>query len=63
MTFIDGDIVRSKVSYHFKPYGWKVWFFWSKMHKSWMISNYHVIDDYWHRHLPAKVEISKLMIR
>lgn len=63
MNMISGDIVRSEKQYHFRPYGWRAWFFWSSLHKKWLISNYHVIDNYWHRHLPGKVDISKLMIR
>lgn len=63
MITINGYIVRSEGAYHFRPYGWSVWFFWSKMHGCWLISNYHVIDKYWHRHLHASVDINKMMIR
>lgn len=63
MITINGDIVRSEGAYHFIPHGWSVWYFWSKLHNRWLISNYHVIDNYWHRHLHGKVDISKLMLR
>lgn len=63
MRTISGELCRSEGSWHFRPYGYSTWFFWSGINKAWFRSNYHVLDDYWHRFCVGYVDISKLMIK
>lgn len=63
MKNIAGEITKYGNLYHFRPYGWSIWFFWSSLYKKWLRCNGDDIDTFWHRHLPGKVDISKLMIR
>lgn len=63
MRTISGELCRSEGSWHFRPHGYSTWFFWSGINKVWIRSNYHVIDNYWHRFCVGYVDISKLMIK
>lgn len=63
MRTISGELCRSEGLWHFRPYGYSTWFFWSWINKVWLRSNYHELDDYWHRFSVGYVDISKLMIK
>lgn len=63
MKRVSGYIVKFGNLYYFKPDGWKIMFFWSRLHGQWLRTSVEKIDDYWHRHVRGSVEISKLMIK
>lgn len=63
MSNIPGDIVKYGDLYYFRPHGWTIWFFWSSFYKQWLRCEACGVDNFWHRHVPTKVDIKKLIVK